>query len=191
MRAIQVFIFVSLICSLNASLIGAQAQNYNLPSAFKFNVTDKSMISNGNAAIALQLMQNLTPPASWQQAEYKTVSDITRNPYAFLGTLCKINGTVYKIEAIPPGPTFKGQWYEILMLSDNLNSAMGATTVIFLYNGNALRIPPRSKITCVGYFVGVDEDKNMFGGTVEGIVIIGNATNLDRPRPRAPIFSPR
>ncbi len=152
-----------------------------------FNTTDKSMESNGNLAVALRLIQKSTPATILQGAQHRTTAELTRNPYAFLGRICKISGTVYKVEAVPPDPHIRGQWCEILLLSENQNSALGATTIDFFYNGDPMCVPLNSKITCAGYFVATYESQNAFGGTVEALLVVGNAINSDhkaRPIPK-------
>ena len=142
---------------------------------YEFNMSDKSITTNGNLIVAASKIMNSTPTQVWQAAQPVSPAKITKSPYSSLGKLCKLTGSVYKVEEFPPTPNLTGQWAEVLMLAGNPNSPLGTTTVDFMYNGDIDRINANTYITCAGYFIGTYESQNAMGGTVEGVVIVGNS----------------
>jgi len=87
-----------------------------------------------------------------------------------------MKGLVYKIEEVPENQNFHQKWNGILMVVEDPNSAFGATNVTFIYSGDDIeKIDPNTYITCAGYFVGTSNGQNAYGGTIESLVLVGNA----------------
>jgi hypothetical protein len=131
-------------------------------------------IEAAKAAAALLLI-NSTPSETWKKAEPSTASKITRSPYSMTGKLVRLKGVVMEIEQLPPIKDIPGDWYQLDMLADNPNSRFGVTGVYVIYIGDGSGIEPKSTVTCAGYFVGLEQGQNAFGGTVQGITIVSNA----------------
>ena len=144
-------------------------------SVHEFNVSDKSIVTNGNLAVAGYKVTQLIPRQIWQNAVEASPAKITKSPYSSIGKLIKFTGSVYKVEELPPTPDLTGQWVEVLIQAVNQNAPLGVTTVDFIYNGDVNKIDPNTYITCAGYFIGTYEGHNAMGGTVEGMVVVGNA----------------
>ena len=143
-----------------------------------FNVSDNMISSNGNIVVAIKMIGQASPDAIWNNAKDTTASIITKNPYLFIGTLCKIYGRVSRVEAFPLYPELPGHWSEILMLTANRNSPLGTSNVGFIYNGDIATVNSRDRMTCAGYYVGTYETENAFGGKLEVLVIVGNIFKL-------------
>lgn len=140
----------------------------------EFNKSDKSIMSNNNLAVAVSKLAKETPDGMLSLADPINISTITKSPYSLIGRICKITGRVYKIEELPPEAGRQGKWGEILLLVENPNSPLGATTIDYIYNGDISKINSGQVISCVGYFVGTYESENAMGGTVEAVSLVGN-----------------
>jgi hypothetical protein len=140
----------------------------------QFNASDKSIATNGNFIIAANKILNSSSSAIWQAAQSVSPANVTKSPYSSIGKLYKLNGQVYKVEEFPPTPNLSGQWAEVLLLVNNPNSPTGTTTVSFFYNGDINQVNANTYIICAGYFIGTYESQNALGGTVEGLVLVGN-----------------
>jgi hypothetical protein len=81
---------------------------------------------------------------------------------------------VYKIEELPPNPSFPGKMTEVLLLADDKNSAVGATTIDCVCIGDTSHVKSNQPASCGGYFVGTYNTENAMGGTVEGLAVVGN-----------------
>jgi len=149
------------------------------PKQANFNITDKSIESNGNVAIAAEVLNTKTDQ-SWDGIKKTSAESISKSPYSAIGKLYSISGRVYKTEELPPSKGLNGQWSEILMLADNPNSALGVSTIDCICSGSADKIKSGRGATCSGYFVGTYESQNAMGGAVEGYVFIGYAKNYHR-----------
>ena len=142
-----------------------------------FNITDKSITSNGNLAVATEKIINMDINNVWNDAQNITAETLTKSPYSTIGKLYKITGEVYKVEELPPS-NLKGHWSEILLLTKNPNSPLGVTTIDFMYNGDTSRIKSGQIITCAGFFIGTFDSANAMGGKVEAITLVGNNARL-------------
>jgi len=145
-----------------------QESNTNL--VLSFNLQEKNAALNNNFKVAVSKI--VGSPSVWNTASTITADTLTRSPYSWLGKLCKITGEVYRIEELPH--TQYGQWSEILLLASNKNTHLGVTTISCHYNGQTNNIRSNEIYTCAGYFVGTYEGQNAMGGTLEGLVIVGN-----------------
>lgn len=181
MKAIHVFLIVSLVCFGSFGLVGAQAQNNKLSGASKFNVSDKSFDSNGNLQIAFNLLRGSDPSATWKASENRTVVDITRSPYSSLGKLIKLTGKLSEVEELPPALMSELGWYSLLVMAPNPNNALGGTLVELIYHGDALKIPPQSIISFAGYFVGTFRDASP--AHFEQLVVVGNSIQIEGKKP--------
>lgn len=150
------------------------ADNQQLERQYEFNSSDKSILSNGNMAVAAQRLRNMTPAEVWKSATPVSPSKITKSPYSSMGRLFRVTGSVYKVEEFPPTSSLSGQWTEVLMLVGNANSPLGVTTVDFIFNGDPEQLNSGTYITCAGCFVGTYETQNAYGGTIEALAIVGN-----------------
>ncbi len=163
--------------NFEADHIATQAAT-KIGSPAEFNTAEKMLRLNGNLEVAVGKLVLLTPDVMWRSAQPFDIAEVTRSPYSFLGREIRVSGTVYKIEQLPSDELLHGVWYEILMLASNANDPLGATTIDLLYNGDTSNINPESNITCAGYFAGIAESKNSFGGPVEAVVIVGNVIQV-------------
>ena len=141
----------------------------------EFNTSSKDAIGSGNIVVAMLKVQNLEPRDLWQGSKWMSAASLSKSPYSAIGNLYRITGQIYKIEEMPPNARISGRWWEILLTANNPNSPLGSSTVDFMMNGDAKDINPNSYITVAGYFAGSYESQNAMGGTVEGLVIVGNA----------------
>jgi hypothetical protein len=157
-----------------------------------FNVKDIMVSSNGNITVAALKISGQTSDFIWQDAKDIAASVLTKNPYSSLGKLCKISGRVYRVEELPPDFGLVGHWSEISMLTPNRNAPLKSTNISFVFNGDVTNINSGNRITCAGYYAGNYESENAMGGTLEGLVIIGNAYNPYKRPPVVPEeYSPR
>ncbi len=139
-----------------------------------FNTSDASIQSNGNLAVAMRKIQDSTPSSTWHNARRVPVSEISKNPYAYIGQLVRATGDVYTVQSVSPS---LGNWTDVMIAVESSNSLAGVSTVEFLYNGSSSRLEPQSIITCAGYFIGTAISKNAFNADVEAIEIVGNSIN--------------
>lgn len=137
-----------------------------------FNTSDESIQSNGNIAVAVQKIQGSIPSSTWEDAITVSSSQLSKDPFEYIGQIVKITGTVYSVRTVQLS---QGNWLEALLLTHNSNSLAGVMSVDFLYNGSSNRIEPQTIITFAGYFAGIEQTKNLFGGDVEALAIVGNA----------------
>lgn len=144
----------------------------------KFNVADKSVTTNNNLLVAVEKLRGESVDSFYPKAEKTDAAILTKSPYSSIGKIVKITGKIYKVEEIPPSPEFKGKWGEVLMFVDNRNSALGATTVDYLHEGDISKINPGQIVTCFGYFIGTHDSPNAMGGMVESVVLVGNKVVL-------------
>ena len=149
----------------------------NVPVKMSFDTTNKSISLNGNIDVAMNKINDLGTNSVWDNSKPTTAEILTKSPYSAIGNLYKIIGKIYKVEELPPGG-IKGHWSELLLLTDNPNSPLGATTIDFLYNGDITNIQSGQIITCSGFFVGTFESDNSVGGKVEAITLVGNDLRL-------------
>lgn len=141
-----------------------------------FNTSEKDIVSNGNLAAAVELLGgNSGQP--WDTIKKTTIESISKSPYSAMGKLYSISGKVYKVEELPPSLGLKGDWSEIIMLANNPNSALGASTIDCIYSGTVDKIKAGRTATCSGYFVGTFESQNAMGGMVESYVFVGYVKN--------------
>jgi hypothetical protein len=127
-------------------------------------------------------LKEATPSATWENAKQSNAGQLTKSPYSQSMKIVKLSGVVYQIQQQAPIEGMMGDWYEILIAVDNPNSPFGTSTVDFIYIGDASSIEPKSKVVFAGYFAGLDQGENMFGGKVSTIVIVGNVA---KPRGNA------
>lgn len=139
-----------------------------------FNTSDKMIESNGNLIVAATKIMPESQESIWKYSEEMPASNITKSPYSSLGKLCKVTGKIYQIQELPPSFGLPGQWSEILMLTRNPNSPLGTSNISFIYKGDVSAINSGSRITCAGYYIGNYEGQNAMGGTIEGLMIVGN-----------------
>ena len=145
-----------------------------IPPGNRFNTSDKSADSNGNLIIAAEAIQHERNIDIFARSEKVSASKLTKSPYSMLGRVVRITGKIFKVEEQPPNPDLSGSWSSILMLVGNQNSPLGVTTVNFIFNGDTTNINSGQVVTCSGYFLGSYESQNSVGGTLEGILILGN-----------------
>lgn len=138
----------------------------------EFNTSDKSIESNGNILVAFSKYKQMVDTGPI--AEFMHASEITKSPYSNLGKMVMVKGRVYKVEELPPDPRLPGRMHEILILTNNSNSALGATTIDCLCIGDVSKVNSDQIATCGGYFVGTYDSPNAMGGTVEALTIVGN-----------------
>jgi hypothetical protein len=140
-----------------------------------FNTGDRKIESNGNLAVAVQRIAGESPQSTWETAPDRSVASITLKPYDALGKLCKIKGRIYRMEQASPDLKLGEDWMEIQLLCNNPKSPLGATSVDFLYKGDATSFRSGGILTLAGYFIGTFERANAMGGRVEVLSIVGNA----------------
>lgn len=145
----------------------------------EFNTSDKSIETNGNMALAVEMLNGNTNQ-SWDAIKKTSVESISKSPYSAMGKICSVSGRIYKTEELPPSFGLKGSWSEILMLADNPNSPLGVSTIDCICSGSVDKIRSGRAGTCSGYFIGTFESPNAMGGTVEAYVFIGYAKNNHR-----------
>ena len=133
-------------------------------------------------ATALVMLTSSTPSETWEHAKRLSVSEISKKRYSLEGQLVKLSGVVYQIQQQPPFESIQGDWYEMLLMADNPNSALGLTTVDLVYVGDASKVEPKTKISFAGYFVGFQEGENAVGGKVESLIVVSNAISTTRTR---------
>lgn len=167
---ISVVAVFALLSSLSP-LSHAQAQE---SSWLQFNAADKNIITNNNVPVAVGLISTQSPDVLWKKAQLTTLANVTKNLYSSLGILWRIEGLVYQVTELPPSAALPGKWSEILMLSENTNSPLMETTVVFLYKGSPENINSGDVAICAGYLAGTYETQNSLGGTIEVLVIVGN-----------------
>ncbi len=139
-----------------------------------FNTEDKNALTNGNMVIAVLKVQTVSPEELEKTAQSIPVSDLTKKIYTTIGKPVKIRGKVYKVEELPPNDAIPGVWTDILLLVNNKNAPLGATTVEFMYKGDSSNIDSNDVVTCTGYLVGTYENHNAFGGKIEAVMLVGN-----------------
>lgn len=161
--------------SSNNSEVGSPNENAvsSVPVKMSFNTENKSISLNGNMVVAMHKINDMGINSVWDNSEIITAEALTKSPYSSIGKLCKISGKIYKVEELPPGE-FKGHWSELLLLTDNLNSPLGITTIDFIYNGDISNIRSGQIITCAGFFIGTFDSENALGGKVEAVAFVGN-----------------
>lgn len=142
--------------------------------AEQFNTTDKDLITNGNILVAVKKLKDIKPEELNASAQKITMTELTKKIYPSLGKPIKLTGKVYKVEELPPDANLPGVWTEVLLLTKNPNSPMGVTTLEFLYHGDSNNINAGQFITCTGYLVGTFDSVNAMGGSVEGVLLMGN-----------------
>jgi hypothetical protein len=147
----------------------------SLPS--QFNTVEKSLAENQNVIVAVRRIQS----GVHSVVEKTSIEEVTKNPYAALGKVCRFTGEAYKVEACAPNPVMKGPWTDILVLVPNDNSPTGGTTVDFMCQGDLSAINSGDQVTLSGYFIGTYESKNAVGGTVEGVGIVGDSLTRSTP----------
>jgi len=139
----------------------------------EFNTSDKSIETNNNINVAFsKYLQGASNSGPYLQV--MSAADITKSPYSNLGKMVMVKGQIYKVEELPPDPTLPGKMYEILLLTKNPNSPLGATTINCMCIGDIKGASPKQTASCGGYFVGTFNSPNSVGGIVEALVIVGN-----------------
>ncbi len=159
----------------------------------EFTTNDKSVKSNGNFSTAINRINSAKSNITSDGAEKIPVSQLMLKPYSYLGKLITVSGEIYKIEQMPPDrEASPGDWYAILLITKNINSPLGWTTIDCTYNGDPSSLVPKSKIEFSGYFIGIGESPNSVGGNVEVVGLVGNAIRTPgRPQPVPSISYPR
>jgi hypothetical protein len=147
-----------------------------------FDTSNKSCLINGNMPKAIEKISRTSSDETWQSATDASALNITKDHYSYIGKVFSITGTVYKIERLPQTPARKGNWSEILMSAQNRNSPAGVTTIDVLFNGDISNINPKSRIKVAGYYIGTVESMNLLGGSVECLVFVANALQIDIPK---------
>lgn len=139
-----------------------------------FNMTDKDVQSNGNIAVAAEMLKASSPNEIWSRATSISVSDLSKKTASSVGQTWKVSGEVYKVEEVAASTGLAGKWTEVLLLAQNPNSPVGSTTIDFLYNGDSSEVNSGDSITIAGYLAGSYESQNAMGGTVEALAFVGN-----------------
>lgn len=165
-----------LVFIMGAMLFGCNNHGQTSPAVEKqtnvFNTSDKAAETNGNILVA---MKNLSVSDAMPAAEDSNAETLTKSPFSALGKVFKIKGKVYKVEELPPSPEFNGKWSEILMMTKNQNSAVGATTIDFVFNGDVSKINSGAILSCSGHFIGIYTTQNAMGGNIEALAFVGNS----------------
>lgn len=147
-----------------------------------FNQEDKDVESNGNVQVAVEKVKNISSEEMDRLSVPMPVADVTKKIYSTLGRPLKIRGEVYQVEEMRKHPNRLGTWTQVLMLTKNPNASMGLMTVEFLYYGDSQSINPMDIITCSGYLAGLYYSDNVYGGSVEGLMLVGNHFKKEKTR---------
>ena len=148
-----------------------KVENHSKAIQTEFNTSEKAVLENGNLAVAVEKLKI----SGAKSVEKTSIVEVTKNPYSALGKVCTFRGQAVKIEALPPNPDMQGTWTDILVAVQNANSPLGVTTVEFICKGDMTSVNAGNYITVSGYFVGTYESQNAIGGTVEGLMLVGDS----------------
>lgn len=150
---------------------GVEEQNRaeTMASKQEFNTQDVKVTSNGNLAVAFEIIKSLQAEGTkLSDPETKSVYEISAKPFDYLGKVVQLRGEVYRKEQISP------EKYGITMLSKNSNSALGTTNVYVVLAEDPSNVRIDSYVTVTGYYVGQTSSTNLQGGSLTVETVVGH-----------------
>jgi len=138
---------------------------------------------NKNGLVAIRHANLIDPESLWIHSDSIDIRNLTISPKAYIGKVIRLVGRVYRITEAERDE-YGDIWYSVMMSVKNRNSSLGTTNVDFYYKGPIDAIDNKDVIQVCGYFAGLYEGSNAYGGGLECYAVVGTKYKTIRKKRR-------
>jgi hypothetical protein len=145
-----------------------------VPEPREWETATLDAVANGNVGRAVELVATARVPAATRPAP-----GVAGPPWAFVGEVHEYAGTVERLRAYPPGgpappwPTDRRPLSEVVLTG---SAEAGRMPVVCLMLGDAAGLREGDQASARGYLVGLADAEDESGGSITGLVIVGEVT---------------